>query len=78
VRRHEAGSLTLQTFILRQWKAKVGVGSQREADEIATLLEDLRLHNSEQHPIGSLFQRLASLNVGPIRAFVQAHAPFKI
>lgn len=70
VRRHEVGSFTLQIFILRQWKAKVGIGSQHEADEIATFLEDLRFQSREQLPPASLFQRLSNLNVGPIRASV--------
>jgi hypothetical protein len=69
VRRHDAGSYVLQFFVLRQWEAKIGVASQREADEIATFLEDLRFQNSDQHPIASLFQRLSNLSVGPIRAF---------
>src|SRR3984885_5608080 len=67
VRRHEVGSFSLQIFILRQWKAKVGTGSQHEADEIATFLEDLRFQSREQLPPASLFQRLSNLNVGPIR-----------
>jgi hypothetical protein len=39
-----------------------------EVDEIETFLEDLRLHNGEQSSI--VFERLANLNIGPIRAFV--------
>ena len=70
VRLHELGSYALQIFVLRQWEAKTGVASQREVDEIETFLEDLRLHNSEQRSIGTLFERLANLNIGPIRAFV--------
>ncbi len=70
VRLHELGSYALQIFVLRQWEAKTGVASQREVDEIETFLDDLRLHNSEQRSIGTLFERLANLNIGPIRAFV--------
>ena len=67
MRLHELGSYALQTFILRDWKTKIGVVSQREADEIETFLEDLRLLGSEQSSIAALFERLANLNVGPIR-----------
>jgi hypothetical protein len=70
VRLHELGSYALQIFILRQWKAKIGVASRREIDEIEILLEDLRLQSSEQSSIPSLFERLGKLNVGPIRASV--------
>jgi hypothetical protein len=70
VRLHELGSYTLQTFVLRQWEAKIGVASQWEVGEIETFLKDLRLKSSEQSPTASLFGRLANLNVGPIRASV--------
>jgi hypothetical protein len=70
VQLHELSSSALQIFILRQWKAKIGAASQREVDEIETLLEDLRLQSSKQSSITSLFERLANLNVGPIRASV--------
>jgi hypothetical protein len=70
VRLHELGSYALQIFVLRQWKAKIGVASQREVDEIETFLEDLRLKSSEQSSIATSFERLANLNIGPIRSFV--------
>jgi hypothetical protein len=70
VRLHELGSYTLRTFVLRQWEAKIGVFSQRDVDEIETFLEDLRLQGSQRSSIAALFERLANLNVGPIRAFV--------
>ena len=70
VRLHELGSYALQIFVLRQWEAKTGVAFQREVDEIETFLADLRLKSSEQSSIDALFERLANLNVGPIRAFV--------
>src|SRR5271170_782320 len=70
VRRHELGSYVLQTFILRDWKTKIGVAPKWEVDEIETFLEDLRLQSSQQSSITALFERLAYLNVGPIRAFV--------
>jgi hypothetical protein len=70
VRLHELSSYALQTFILRHWKVKTGVTSRTEVGEIETLLEDLRLQTSEQSSIASLFERLANLNVGPIRALV--------
>ena len=70
VRRREAGSYALQTFLLQQWEAKIGVASQREIDEIETFLADLRLISSEQSSIATSFERLANLNIGPIRAFV--------
>jgi hypothetical protein len=70
VRLHELGSYALQIFVLRQWQTKIGVASQREVDEIATFLEDLRLKSSEQRSIATSFERLANLNIGPIRTFV--------
>ena len=70
VRLHELGSYALQIFVLRQWEAKIGVASQRDVDEIETFLEDLRLKSSEQSSIAISFERLANLNIGPIRAFV--------
>ena len=70
VRLHELGSYALQIFVLRQWEAKIGVVSQWERDEIATFLEDLRLESSEQNSIATSLERLANLNVGPIRSFV--------
>ena len=70
VRLHEPGSYALQTFLLQQWEAKIGVLSQREVEEIETFVEDLRIQGSEQSSIAALFERLANLNVGPIRAFV--------
>jgi hypothetical protein len=70
VRLHELGSYALQILVLRQWEAKTGVASQREVDEIETFLEDLRLISSEQSSIATSFERLANLNVGPIRASV--------
>jgi hypothetical protein len=39
-------------------------------EEIEIFLEDLRLQSSEPGGIASLFERLAGLSVGPIRAFV--------
>jgi hypothetical protein len=70
VRRHERSSYALQILILRDWKTKIGVASQWEVDEIETFLGDLRLQSNEQSSIAALFERLANLNVGPIRAFV--------
>ena len=70
VRLHEPGSYALQTFLLQQWEAKIGVVSQRDVEEIETFLEDLRLTSSQQSSIAALFERLANLNVGPIRSFV--------
>ena len=70
VRLHELGSYALQIFVLRQWEAKIGVASPREMDEIETFLADLRLKSSEQSSIATSFERLANLNIGPIRAFV--------
>jgi hypothetical protein len=70
VRLHEMSSYTLKTFILRQWKARIGAASKEEVEEIVLLLEDLRLQSSEPDGITSLFQRLAGLNIGPVRVFV--------
>src|SRR5271156_4064383 len=70
VRLHEVGSYALQIFVLRQWEARTGVASQREVDEIETFLADLRLKSSEQSSIATSFERIANLNIGPIRAFV--------
>jgi hypothetical protein len=70
VRLHEPGSYALQTFLLQQWEAKIGVLSQREVEEIETFLEDFRLQGGERSSLDALFERLANLNVGPIRAFV--------
>ena len=70
VRLHELSSYTLKTFILPQWKTRIGATSKGEVEEIGVFLEDLRLQSSEQGGIASLFERLASLNVGPIRVFV--------
>src|ERR1700732_2056531 len=70
VRLHKVSSYALQIYILRQWKAKIGVASQQESNEIETFLEDLRLQSSNQRSIVTSFERLANLNVGPIRAFV--------
>jgi hypothetical protein len=70
VRLHEVGSYALQIFVLRRWEVKTGVASQREVGEIETFLEDLRLKSSEQSSIATSFERLANLNIGPIRAFV--------
>jgi hypothetical protein len=70
VRLHELGSYALQIFVLRQWEAKIGVAFQREVEEIETFLADLRLKSTEQSSIGISFERLANLNIGPIRAFV--------
>jgi hypothetical protein len=70
VRLHELSSYSLQILILRDWKTKIGVTSQWEVDEIERLFEDLRLESSEQSSVPSLFERLANLNVGPIRASV--------
>jgi hypothetical protein len=55
---------------LQQWKAKIGDASQQESNEIEAFLEDLRLQSSNQRSIATSFERLANLNVGPIRAFV--------
>src|ERR1700733_10434789 len=73
VRLHELDSYALQIFLLQQWEAKIGVVSQREVEEIEIFLEDLRLYNREQSSIATSFERLANLNVGPIRAFVSGH-----
>jgi hypothetical protein len=70
VRLHELGSNALQILVLRQWEAKIGVASPREVDEIETFLENLRLKSNEQSSIVTSFERLANLNIGPIRAFV--------
>ena len=70
VRLHELGSYALKIFVLRRWERKIGVVSQWERDEIATFLEDLRLESSEQNSIATSLERLANLNVGPVRAFV--------
>jgi len=70
VRLHEPSSYTLMTFILRQWKTKIGATSKDEVEEVEFFLEDLRLQNNNQSEIASLFERLARLNVGPIRTFV--------
>jgi hypothetical protein len=67
---HEQSSYTLKTFILRHWKARIGSASKSEVEEIEIFLEDLRLQSSDPRGIGSLFERLAGLNIGPIRAFV--------
>ena|SRR5271154_3905524 len=70
VQLHELSSYTLKTFILRQWKARIAAASKGEVEEIEIFLEDLRLQSGEPGGIASLFERLAGLNVGPIRAFV--------
>jgi hypothetical protein len=70
VRMHEPSSYTLMTFIVRQWKTKIGVTSKDEVEEVELFLEDLRLQNNNQSEIASLFERLAYLNVGPIRTGV--------
>jgi hypothetical protein len=70
VRLHELSSYTLEIFILRQWKTKVGAASKGEIDEVQIFLRDLRLQMSERPPAAGFFERLANLNVGPIRAFV--------
>jgi hypothetical protein len=70
VRLHEVSSYTLKTFILRQWKTSIGAASKGEVEEIEVFLEDLRLQSNEPDEIASLFERLAGLNVGPIRALV--------
>jgi hypothetical protein len=70
VRLHELGSYALQIFVLRQWQTKIGVASQREVEEIGAFLEDLRLKSSERSSIATSFERIANLNIGPIRAFV--------
>jgi hypothetical protein len=59
---------------LRQWKTKIGAASG-EVEEIEIFLEDLRLQRSEPNGIASLFERLAGLNVGIIRAFVSGSCP---
>jgi hypothetical protein len=70
VRLHELSSYSLQIFVLRQWEAKIGVASEREVDEIETFLADLRFKGSEHNSIATSFERIANLNIGPIRAFV--------
>jgi hypothetical protein len=70
VRLHKPSSYALQAFVLHHWKAKLGVTSRREANEIETFLEDLRLQIGEEDSMAPLFQRLSNLNIGPVRAFV--------
>jgi hypothetical protein len=70
VRLHDLSSYTLKSFILRQWKTKIGAASKNELDEVETFLRDLRLQSSEQPPTAGFFESLANLNVGPIRAFI--------
>lgn len=70
VRLHDLSSYTLKSFILRRWKTKIGAASKNEIDEVETFLSDLRLQSGEQPPIAGFFERLANLNVGPIRAFI--------
>jgi hypothetical protein len=55
---------------LRQWKTKLKITSTNEIEEIESLLGDFHLRSRTQSAITSLFERLQSLNVGPIRAFV--------
>ena len=69
VRLHELGLYALQIFVLRHWKAKIGVASQHEINEIEIFLEDLRLKSRDQSSIAISFERLSNLNIGPIRAF---------
>jgi hypothetical protein len=44
--------------------------SKNEIEEIEIFLEDLRFQSGDLGGTASLFERLAGLNVGPIRSFV--------
>jgi hypothetical protein len=68
VRLREHNSHTLKSFILQQWKTRIGAASKNEIDEVEIFLSDLRLQTSEPSPTADFFERLANLNVGPIRA----------
>jgi hypothetical protein len=72
---HEPSSYALTIFIVRQWKTKIESSSKDEIEEIQLFLEDLRLQNNNQAEIVSLFERLAHLNVGPIRTGVSGSCP---
>jgi hypothetical protein len=69
-RLQELSSYTLKILILRRWKTKIGAASKGEIDEVEIFLRDLQLQMSEHPPAAGFFERLANLNVGPIRAFV--------
>ena len=64
-------SYTLTGYVLQDWKTKIETASQCELSDVEVFLEDLRHHSRTSPASGAgFFDRLDSLTVGPLRAFV--------
>jgi hypothetical protein len=68
LRMPEMSSYAVSIFILREWRAKIQAAPRDEISEVLVFLEDLRPQGKEPTELQSLFERLARLNVGPVRA----------
>jgi hypothetical protein len=77
VRLHELGSYMLKVFVLRGWKLKIGAVSKNEIDEIVTFLRDFVPLSREYASASIMFEKLESLNVGPIRASVSGSCSYE-
>ena len=56
---------------MRDWKTKIETAFQCELGDVEVFLEDLRHHSRTSPASGTrFFDRLESLSVGPLRAFV--------
>jgi hypothetical protein len=71
LRIHVVDSSILTAYVVKNWESTVKIGHKGELDDIEAFLEDLR-QQSHASPVSDtrFFDRLNSLGVGPIRAFV--------
>lgn len=70
LRHHAPDSATLASYVLQDWKMRIALGRKYELDEIRSLLQDLRDCGPAQTSAVLFFNRLDSLNIGPVRVFV--------
>jgi hypothetical protein len=71
LRLHMQNSYALTGYVLQNWKNKIEAISERELGDVEAFLEDLRYYSRTSEPAGArFFDRLNSLSVGPLRAFV--------
>jgi hypothetical protein len=70
LRLHAPDSPALTGYVMRNWEGIVKVSSRNDRDDIRIFIQDFRDHIRKQPFDTSLFDRLAGLSIGPIRAFV--------
>jgi len=69
LRGQDNNSCVLTGYVLRGWETKIRVASDKELEDVGIILEDLRYYSrvAPSSSGGRFFDRLASLNVGPVR-----------